>query len=280
MTVYLNGKFVPEAEATVSVFDRGFLYGDGLFETVRLYAGKPFRWPQHLRRLRQGAAFVGITLAPTDDELTRVVAELVARNSLAECLLRIALSRGIGPRGYSPKGADSPTLAMSLHALPAQTTRALPAWKTVTSIYRVAAGDPVLMIKSAGKLLNVLARAEAEARGADEALLVNTNGHLTECAAGNLFWIEGGTVCTPPLEAGLLDGVTRGLVLEICRGLKIPVELKLAAPGALFTADGVILSNSAVEIVEVVELDGRPLRRSPLVARLGESYGLQVLAEC
>ncbi len=280
MTVYLNGRFVAEADAKVSVFDRGFLYGDGLFETIRVYAGKPFRWPQHLQRLRKGAAFVGIVLGPTDTEMKGIAIELLLRNQMVDGILRIALSRGVGSRGYSPKGAESPTLVMSLHPVIAKPTREVPQWKVVTSAYRVAVGDPLLVIKSASRLLNVLARAEAEARGADESLFVNTDGHIAEAAGSNLFWIEGGTVCTPPLESGVLEGVTRGLVLEICRGLEIPVSIKNAAPSALLDTDGVFLSNSGLEIVEVGELDGKPLKRSPLLARLAESYALQLLVEC
>lgn len=280
MTVYLNGKFVPKAEATVSVFDRGFLYGDGLFETVRIHSGKPFRWTQHLQRLRKGATFLGIVLRPADAELTEIALELLRRNQIGEGILRIALSRGVGARGYSPKGADSPTLVLSSHPEPAKPSTGLPQSKVVTSPYRVAAGDPLLLIKSASKLLNVIARAEAEARGADEALLVNTDGHLAEAASSNVFWIEGGVVCTPPLEAGALEGVTRGLVLEISRGLKIPVELRKVSPEVLFSAAGVFLANSGLGLIEVVSMDGHSINRSPLLVRLAESYRLQILAEC
>ncbi len=280
MTVYLNGQFVPEAAATVSVFDRGFLYGDGLFETVRIHSGKPFRWTQHLRRFRKGAAFLGIVLPPTDNELTEIAQELLKRNQVDEGILRIALSRGVGARGYSPKGADTPSLVLSTHPAPALPSTGLPQWKVVTSPYRVAAGDPLLLIKSANKLLNVIARAEAEARGADEALLVNTEGHLAEAASSNLFWIESGIIYTPALDSGALEGVSRGLVLEICRGLKISVELRKAAPEVLFSADGAFLTNSGFGLVEVVEADGRSIKRSALLERLAESFGLQILAEC
>ncbi len=280
MTVYLNGQFIPEAAATVSVFDRGFLYGDGLFETVAVHNGKPFRWKQHLQRLRKGATFVGITLRPDDGELIEIARELLRRNQIGEGVLRIALSRGVGARGYSPKGADAPTLVLSTHPAPALPATGLPQSRVVTSPYRVAAGDPLLLIKSASKLLNVIARAEAEARGADEALLVNTEGHLAEAASSNVFWIEGGVVCTPPLEAGALEGVTRGLVLEISRGLKIPVELRKASPEVLFSAAGVFLANSGLGLIEVVAVDGHSINRSPLLVRLAESFGLQILAEC
>ena len=280
MTVYLNGQFVPEAAATVSVFDRGFLYGDGLFETVAVHNGKPFRWPQHLQRLRKGATFLGLALQPTDKELTSVAREILRLNGLSESVLRITVSRGVGVRGYSPKGADSPTLVVSTHPAPVRTARGLPRWNVVTSPYHVAAGDSLLLIKSANKLLNIVARAEAEARGADEALLVNTDGHLAEAAGSNLFWIDGNTVCTPPLATGALEGISRGLVLEICGGLKIPVELRKSAPSVLASSDGVFLSSSGLGLVEVVSVDGKPVSSSQLVERLAESYGLQILAEC
>lgn len=280
MTVYLNGQFVAESDAKVSVFDRGFLYGDGLFETVAVHNGKPFRWKQHIERLRKGAAFVGIALPLNENGFNDVARELLHRNRVVEGILRIAVSRGVGARGYSPKGADSPTLVLSTHPAPAKPASGLLQWNVVTSPYHVAACDPLLLIKSASKLLNVVARAEAEARGADEALLVNTDGHVAEAASSNLFWIEQGTVCTPPLDAGALEGVSRGLVLEICRGLKIPVELRRSSASDLAKADGVFLSNSGLGLVEVVSIDGKPVNRSPLVARLAESYGLQVLAEC
>lgn len=280
MTVYLNGQFVAEADAKVSVFDRGFLYGDGLFETVAVHNGKPFRWKQHLERLQKGAAFVGIVPPLNDAGFSEVAKALFRRNEVREGILRIALSRGVGARGYSPKGADSPTLVLSTHPASAKPASGLLQWNVVTSPYRVAAGDPLLLIKSASKLLNVVARAEAEARGADEALLENTDGHVAEAASSNLFWIEGGTVCTPPLDAGALEGVSRGLVLEICRGLKIPLELRRASTSTVAKSDGVFLSNSGFGLMEVVSIDGKPVNRSPLLARLAESYGLQILAEC
>src|SRR2546421_6588682 len=119
MIVFLNGQFVPESQAVVSVFDRSFLYGDGLFETMRIRNGKPFRWAQHLDRLGQGAEFLKIKLPFAGAELQEFVAGLVRRNEMPEALLRLTLSRGVGVRGYSPKGAEQPLIAMSLHPIPA-----------------------------------------------------------------------------------------------------------------------------------------------------------------
>lgn len=264
----------------VPVTDRGLLYGDGLFETVLVVHGKPFRWPQHLRRLRKGATFLGIRLAESDAELTEALASLLRINGAEDAIARVTLTRGSGPRGYSPKGADRPTLFITCHPRLAAASTELHRWKLATGSFRVAAGDALLNLKTANKLLNVLARAEAEARGADEALLLNTEGHIVEAAAANVFWIDQGVVCTTPLDEGALEGITRGLVLEICRGLGVATGYRRVPVSALLAAEGVFLTLSTLGVVEAVELDGQSLRRSDLTRRLAESFRLQILAEC
>ena len=272
MFVFLNSQFVPEADAKVSVFDRSFLYGDGLFESVRVYAGKPFRWTQHLERLRAGAKFLGIRVPFSDLELTEAASELIARNELPDSALRLTLSRGVGQRGYSPKGADSPTLVMTLHPAPAVSPERPLRWKLITSSFRIPAGDRLATFKTANKLAQVLARAEAEERGADEALLLNTDGRFAEAASSNLFWIEHGTVCTTPLVEGLLAGVTRAFVLELAQQLGLPTAERSCRPGQLRQAEGVFLTTSSLEIVPAVSLDGDLLRESPLTAQLHAAY--------
>src|SRR5437773_1691656 len=133
MLVLLNGQFVPEQEAMISVLDRGFLYGDGLFETLRVFNGKPFRWQQHLERLQRGADFLKISLPFAPEELSDFVEQLIAKNQMPSSLLRITLARGVGPRGYSPKGAERPSLVMSLHPAPALDLQQVPRWRLVTS---------------------------------------------------------------------------------------------------------------------------------------------------
>src|SRR6266496_2961642 len=160
MIVLLNGQFVPEDQAVVSVFDRSFLYGDGLFETMRICGGKPFRWEQHLRRLEQGADFLKIGLPVPQDSLRAFVVELVARNQMPEALLRLTLSRGIGLRGYSPKGAERPSLVMSLHPAPAR--NAPVRWNLVISSFRLPANEPLAQFKTCNKLPQILAHAEAD----------------------------------------------------------------------------------------------------------------------
>ena len=269
MIVFLNGKLVPEEQALVSVFDRSFLYGDGLFETMRVINGKPFRWWDHMERLRKGGDFLGIKIPFGCKSLEKFAAELIAQNKMPDALMRLTVSRGVGPRGYSPKGADKPTLVMTLHPAPTVTSAR---WKLVTASLRLPAGDALAQFKTANKLAQVLARAEADAAGADEAVLLNTDGHVVEGASSNLFWIEGKTVCTPPLTDGLLAGVTRAVTIEICKSLSLPLAERAVTPEQLRRADGVFLTLSSIGVAEAIALDGAPLATSPVAADIHRAY--------
>ena len=271
MIVLLNGQFVPEEQAVVSVFDRSFLYGDGLFETLRVFNGKPFRWAQHMERLQQGAEFLKIPLPFTPERLRDFASDLIARNRMPDSLLRLTLSRGVGVRGYSPKGAECPVLVMSLHPAPAEAGTP-PRWRLITSSSRLPANEPLARFKTCNKLPQILARAEADSVNADEALLLNTNGDVVEASSSNLFWIEKSTIGTPPLPSGILPGVTRAVVLEVCSGLGIEageVNLRLKQ---LRCAEGVFLSLSTAGIAECISLDGLPLAHSPLLDKLHAAY--------
>jgi aminodeoxychorismate lyase len=272
MIVFLNGEFVPEELAVVSVFDRAFLYGDGLFETLRIRNGRPFRWEQHLQRLERGARFLDIQPPFSAAALREAAGQLIAANRLPEALLRLTLSRGVGRRGYSPKGADRPLLVMSLHAAPAADPEHPPLWRLVTASFRLPANEPLAQFKTCNKLAQILARAQADAAGADEALLLNTDGWVVEGASSNLFWAQDGQVCTPPLASGILAGVTREVIGELCGSLGLAVCERNLRPDDLRRAEAVFLSLSSVGIAEAVSLDGQVLRQSPLVERLRAAY--------
>ena len=272
MLVFLNGKLVPEEKAVVSIFDRSFLYGDGLFETVRVFNGKPFRWKQHMQRLRQGAAFLKIKLPFSSDKLLSAALKLIAKNKMPDSVLRLVLSRGVGTPGYSPRDAKKPVLVMSLRPAPKNSPKNPAQWKLITSSFRLPANDPLAAFKTCNKLPQVLARAEADAAGANEALLLNTNGFVVEGASSNLFWIKGGMIYTAPLVAGILPGVTRQVVFEIAARLKIPVREKNIRPKELARVDGIFLSLSSFGIVEGVSLDGKKLRKSPLTSQIAQAY--------
>lgn len=272
MIVFLNGQFVSEECALVSVFDRSFLYGDGLFETMRVADGKPFRWEQHLERLRKGGDFLGIKIPFACKVLEKHAAELIAQNKMPEALLRLTVSRGVGLRGYSPKGADQPIVVMTLHPLPEAPASGPAGWKLHTASFRLPAGEALAQFKTANKLAQVLARAEADATGADEALLCNTDGFVVEGASSNLFWVQGGAVCTPPLASGILAGVTRAVTLEICGSLRLAIREQTVTPDGLRQAEGVFLTLSSLGVVEAAELDGRVLGRSPLTQDIRRAY--------
>lgn len=268
MIIYLNGRFVPEELATVSVHDRGFLYGDALFETIRVYAGEPFLWREHVTRLEAGAKALGIYPPLSPGELRAVLGELLRRNQTAEAIARITLSRGRGPRGYSPRGADHPTLAILMFPASQSKTELC---RVVTSSYHLPAQDPLAAFKHANKLPQVMARAEADAAGADEAILLNDHGHVVEGASSNLFWLRGRALCTAPL-AGILAGTTRAHLLRLAPKCGLSVKEEFATLPEVRRADAVFLTSSAIEVLEIAEWDRLPVRRSEIVRELKALY--------
>lgn len=280
MKVLLNGRLVEESAARVSVFDRGFLYGDGLFETLVVWNGRPFRWQEHLQRLQAGAKALRVRLPVSPGEMETRARRLIAANQVDKGVLRLAISRGVGPRGYSPKDAESPTWVMSLHPLPPVKPGKPEAWTLHTATNRVLGGDPLARFKTANKLTQILARTEAEAAGADEALLLNDRGQVAEAASGNIFWLQGQVLATPPLYAGALPGITRMVLFELAGKLQLQAAEVATTPDVFQAVDAVFVTLSTLGVVEVSALDGKPLRRSPLVGQIHAAYWRQVATEC
>ncbi|MGB8371067.1 MAG: aminotransferase class IV [Limisphaerales bacterium] len=278
MIVFLNGQFVPEAQAVVPVNDRGFLYGDGLFETLRVCGGRPFRLAQHLERMTRGADFLKIQCPFTPKELQNFAGQLIGQNQMPEAVLRVTLTRGPGERGYTPPIDSRPTVVMTLHPAPPMDVENPVQWRLITSSYRIPAADPLSSFKTANKLIHIVARMEAVEKDADEALLVNTNGEVAETAGGNLFWVYQGNICTVPTSRGVLPGITRAVVLEICRTLGLPTNKRVIKPEALRKSAGLFITQSALGIVPVTTLDGKPVAPSPLVEQISRAYG-EVLAK-
>lgn len=277
--VFLNGRFVPEGEAYVPIHDRGILLGDGLFETTRVARSRPFRLAQHLERLARGAEFLRIPLPFTPRELQKFAEQLVELNGAAEAVLRVTLTRGVGPRGYSPKGAQNPALFMTLHPLPPSDPEEPLQWSMVTSSLRVPASDKLSGFKTTSKLWNIMARAEAEERGADEALFINTNGEVAEAASGNLFWVYQDKICTVPTGRGVLPGITRAVVLEICQNLGLETNKRVIKPEQLRRGEGIFVTQSALGIIPVVAFDGEPVAPSPLVDQIISAYEEMIVSE-
>lgn len=280
MIASLNGEFVPQEKAVVSIFDRSFRYGDGLFEAVLVRHGQLFRWPQHMQRLENSARFLRIALPCSAGRLLEDAQKLIAANESCDAVLRIQLSRGAGPRGYAPSGEEKPMVVMSLHPAPAREPIHGTRWKLTISSMRIAANDPLAHHKTCSRLMQVLAAEEARERGVDESLLLNTNGEVTEGSTSNLFWIEHGAVCTPPLTVGALPGVTRAIAFELCDALDVPRKEKTIRPEELLSCEGVFLSLTSRGIVEADSIDGKPLPGSTITNRLREAFEASLEREC
>jgi branched-chain amino acid aminotransferase len=272
--VNIDGLLLPPAEARVSVFDRGFLYGDSVYEVVRTYAGRPFELRAHLERLAHSAARIGLTLpwdAPRVAEELRRTLEAsrggdaedpaAAPWNRAERTARIVMTRGSGDLGLDPALAARPSSVIIVHPL---TGPPLAAYRDgvvacVVGVARAAptAADPTA--KTGLHLPHVLAVQEARLHGAFEALLTDGSGHVTEGASSNLFAVRGGTVITPPLGAGILEGITRGVVLRLAREVGIPTEETALAVDDLTLADELFITSTVREILPVTRIGGRPV---------------------
>lgn len=278
MVVFLNGILLPSAQALVPVNDRGFMYGDGLFETTRVFNGRPFRLAQHLERMVRGAEYLKIPLPYSPKEIQKFAGQLVEANALPDAVLRVTLTRGAGERGYTPGATTTPTLVMSLHPLPPQPEDGA-RWNMITSSYHIPASGAISSFKTTSKILHVFARIEAQERGADEALLLNTNGEVAETAGGNIFWVFQDKICTVPTGRGVLPGITRAVVLEICQSLGLETNKRVIKPQHLRNAEGIFVTQSVLGIVPVVSFDGEAVRPSPLVDQIASAYHEVLLKE-
>jgi branched-chain amino acid aminotransferase len=237
---------------------------------MRVVNGRPFRMAQHLERMTRGADFLKIKPPFTPKELEKFAVQLIEQNKVPDAILRVTLTRGPGTRGYTPNGESRPTVVMTLHAAPLPELSV--EWNLVTSSFRIPASDALASFKTTSKILHVMARAEAKEKGADEALLINTNGEVAETASGNLFWVYQDKICTVPTGRGVLPGITRAIVLEICQTLGLQTNKRVIKPDALRKSQGLFVTQSALGIVPVATFDGEPVTPSPLVDQISSAY--------
>ena len=270
MKWFLNGRMVPEKKALIPLTDRGFLYGDAVYETIRVYGGRPFLLQDHLRRLNNSMA--GIKLAPPMSliEIGRAIKRVITVNRLSEAVVRVSVSRGSGPRGFDIAGCGKPTVAITASVFPGYKadhyrTGILAA---VVRIRRTPADALPPDIKSANCLNQILARIEAAELGAQEAILLTQRGDVCEASAANVFVVKGGVVSTPRLDGTLLPGITRDWVLRLARDGGYRAEERRMPLAALAGADEVFLTNSTMEILPVSRLVFNH-GDSPRVMRLG-----------
>jgi len=277
MWVYLNDRFVPQEEAVVSVFDHGFLYGDGVYETLRAYRGRVFQLAEHLARLERSASRIQLRLPVGPERLADLVRESLRRNQLQEAYLRITLSRGTGEIGLDPALCKSPTLVII--AKPFQPyPESIYADGVAVIIAKTRRNLPEALspqVKSLNFLNNILAKMEAKTAGAHEALMLNHRGELTEGTTSNVFTVRGGRLLTPSVESGILEGITRGLVLQLAAELGIPSEETRLTVEDLTRAEECFLTNTTQEVLPVTQVDGRMIgngRPGGITRRLHASF--------
>jgi branched-chain amino acid aminotransferase len=257
--VVLDGQYCPPAEPTVSVFDRGFLYGDSVFETLRTYGGKPFELDEHLLRLERSAELVFIPLPLSRAELGRQVLAAIAAAGNEESYVRLMVTRGQGPLGLDPGLADRARWIIIVQPLVPPTAEQYERGIATISYRteRVVDATSAQGAKIGNYLISVLAMREARQAGAAEALVVDGQGRLLEGASSNVFLVERGTLITPPVEAGILAGITRSHLLKLAAELGIPVELRAPQLAAAAAADELFVSSSIRELLAAVQLDGK-----------------------
>ena len=259
MKIYLNGKLVPKEEATVSVFDHGLLYGDGVFEGIRFYNGRVFRLEDHVDRLYRSARAILLTIPMEPAAMARAVVETIAANAMADGYVRLVVTRGEGSLGLSPRSCPRPTvfiIAAGITLYPEEMYR--DGLKLVTcATRRIAHGALSPMVKSLNYLNNIMAKIEAEQAGAGEGLMLNEQGLVAECTGDNVFVVRDGRIFTPPISAGALSGVTRAVVFELAAEAGIEIREQDMTRYDIYTADECFLTGTAAEIIPVVELDAR-----------------------
>jgi branched-chain amino acid aminotransferase len=273
----VNGAVLPAEEARVSVLDTGFTFGDSVYETLRTYGGRPFHLDRHLARLRASAGRLGIAVPDGDSVFLRDVDAVLARAANPESYIRIMLTRGVGDVSYHFDRVQGPTrvvIVKPYEPLPERCySEGVPV--IIASVRRNSprALDPA--IKSGNLLNNILAVREAQAAGAFEPILLNDMGEVAEGAGSNVFVVKDGAVRTPPLGAGILAGVTRQVLLEIGRGLGIPMLEETLTPADLLAADEAFITSTLKEAAPVRAVDGKPIgngRPGPVTLRLLDAY--------
>jgi branched-chain amino acid aminotransferase len=277
MKIWLDGKLVDESEAKISVFDHGLLYGDGVFEGIRVYNGRVFRLEEHIDRLFDCARAIVLNLPWTKEEVIRFTCETVAANQLRDGYIRLVATRGCGGLGLNPylcERASMFIIASTIQLYPEEH------YKNGLSIITCATRRPApaaLMpqVKSLNYLNNIMAKIEAIQANALEAIMLNEQGYVAECTGDNVFLIKKGTLLTPLISDGALDGITRSVIIELAAQLGIPFVERSITRYDIFTADECFLTGTAAEVIPVVSLDRRVIgegKPGPFTHKLLEAF--------
>jgi len=259
--VYVNGRISGAADATIPVFDHGFLYGEGVYETLRTYRRIPFLFAAHMARLRRSASMIALPVPFTDDELAAEIQKTADQCEGDELYLRILLTRGVGDLSYNLGATPTPSLVVIIKPLMpfAATNYTAGIRLSLVSIRRNHPHALNPLIKSNNLLNNSLAMQEAYRHHADEALMLNQSGHVVECSQSNIFIVKDGRLATPPLSAGLLPGITREFVIAMARSIAIETDERQLESADVLTADEVFITGTTREITPVKSIDETPI---------------------
>ena len=261
LKIYIGGKLFDKADAKISVYDHGLLYGDGVFEGIRAYSGRVFRLKQHVDRLFDSARSIHLEIPMSRDEMARAIADTVAVNGLTDAYIRVLVTRGAGSLGLDPRKTTDPQVIII-----ADVISLYPAELYDHGLKIITAGTPRNhpsalnpRIKSLNYLNNILAKIEGTNAGCLEALMLNHKGEVAECTGDNIFVVRRKEIHTPPLDAGILEGITRDAVIELARGAGIAVHERTMDRHDIYTADECFLTGTAAEVIPVVDCDGRAI---------------------
>jgi branched-chain amino acid aminotransferase len=259
MKIYIDGKYLDEKDARISVFDHGLLYGDGIFEGIRAYNGRVFKLKEHIDRLFYSAKAILLTIPRSHSQVIEAVIETCRRNKIHDGYIRLVVTRGVGGLGLNPNRCKKPSLiiiADKIQLYPVEMYERGLEIITVPTVRNLhSALNPA--IKSLNYLNNILAKIEANNGGCEEAIMLNSEGYVSECTGDNVFIIKGGQMFTPPLSAGALYGITRSVVIDMAREASIPVSEPNLTRYDLFNADECFLTGTGAELIPVVKIDGR-----------------------
>jgi len=277
LKVYIDGKLIDKEDAKISVFDHGFLYGDGVFEGIRAYNGKVFKMKEHLDRLWHSAAAIELTVPISKEQFSAAIEATLKDNNLRDSYIRAIVTRGIGSLGLNPwtcKGASVVIITDSIKLYPQEYYEKGLSVITVSTVRNHPnALDP--RIKSLNYLNNILAKIEGLNAGVEEAIMLNCQGYVAECTGDNIFIVDRGRIVTPPTSAGILEGITRDVVMELAASRGVAAEERNLTRYDLFTADECFLTGTAAELIPVVKIDGRILgngKPGPITMQLLQDF--------
>jgi len=261
MSIYIDGSFYEKGEAKISVYDHGLLYGDGVFEGIRVYGGTAFMLREHLERLYRSAKSIVLDIPMSMEEMAEAVNETVRRSDRREGYIRLVVTRGVGSLGLNPAQCPRPTVIIivdDIQLYPAEYYEKGIGVIT-SSLRRVAVDCLDPRIKSLNYLNNIMARAEAQRAGCLEAVILNREGFVAECSGDNVFIVRGGRLATPSASCGALDGITKRIVIQVAGALGIENREEMLTQYDLYTADESFLTGTGAEIMPVVSIDGRKI---------------------